>query len=200
MNLIKLYYFDIDKLNDDIINNLKYINDIDIINSKKYKKKENEYQNIISTYFKKKYIKDYYIDKFNKPKSDNIYFNISHAKNMVIFAYYNKDIGIDIEKIKEVDLNLKRYISTDIEFKLINNDIDFFKIWTSKESLAKCIGMGINKDIKEFISIPFDGKKIYLDNIYYSHIINKDDFIISVTIKDNTDFNIILEEEILEFK
>ena len=45
--------------------------------------------------------------------------------------------------------DLKRYISTDEEYEYIKDDKSFFEIWTNKEALSKCIGIGLTKKVKE---------------------------------------------------
>lgn len=84
-------------------------------------------------------------------------FSISHSGNMVACAVSDKEIGIDIEKIRDVNPRATAKFATDSEINYINSDSDgFFKIWTLKEAYFKCIGTGLGSDIK---SVSFDINK-----------------------------------------
>lgn len=107
---------------------------------------------------------------FNKSKNGkpfaeglDVEFNISHSHDMVVCAVSDKPIGIDIEKIRPINLNVAKRICTKDELVYLfghePNDADFnqkpdnttltrfFEIWTAKEAYVKCIGTGIG-DIK----------------------------------------------------
>lgn len=89
----------------------------------------------------------YYNDN-GKPylKDSNIYFNISHSFNRVICVISDKEIGIDIEKIRDVDSSVKK------ELKIKGNNIDFFKEWTRREAFIKKEG----KSLKDIYNITYD--------------------------------------------
>ena len=148
-----------------------------------------------SLYLKKTYIKDWeYTDK-KKPVSKEVCFNISHSHDVIVMAIADVDIGVDVEKIREVDAKLKRYVSNDQEYENIKSDEDFFKVWTSKESLVKAQGTGIDKRPENIPALPFDGKKVYNKITYTSKQLKVEGYIISVTIRDDKEFEIILERE-----
>ena len=125
-------------------------------------------------------------DKNGKPYIENgpIRFNISHCENVLACAFSEKEIGIDIEKIKPIPLNvLKRFFSEkEQEFvlgKTQNYDFSvdyntpeilerFYKIYTLKEAICKKSGVGI-KGLKSADAFPF------LD-----HSFKENDFIISI--------------------
>lgn len=77
-------------------------------------------------------------------------YNISHSDGLVAFAYSKKEVGCDIEKIRETDVDkLKRILSED-EIETLDEITDkrekqkvFFKFWTKKESLAKLNGESV---------------------------------------------------------
>lgn len=83
-------------------------------------------------------------------KNNNIYFNISHSKDLIAIIIDNKECGIDIEYIdydRKIDKLISKVLSTE-EQKEFNNAIDkyeyFYKIWTIKEAYSKYIGTGIS--------------------------------------------------------
>lgn len=102
------------------------------------------------------------VTEYGKPfvKGLSVEFNISHSADMVVCAINDKPIGIDIEKIRPIDLSIAKRICTDEELNYIFNHIPpesdfsytentalltrFFKIWTAKEAISKYLGKGIS--------------------------------------------------------
>lgn len=94
----------------------------------------------------------------------DVEFNISHSGNMVVCAVDNKPVGIDIEQIRPMDLNVARRICTEKEIAYIFADnlredefckitdfkilTRFFEVWTLKEAYGKYIGTGM-MDLKK---------------------------------------------------
>ena len=196
MNNVKLYIYNINNLIIDF-KDIPFIDNKDIDYAMKYKQIIDQKQQIISRYFKNKYIKNWYINENKKPLSNDIYFNISHSHDYVILAISNKyNIGIDIElKNDKREDRLKNFICNKEELDFIKENDDFYKIWTSKESLLKCVGTGLVNDLKKVNSLPIDGIKEYDGKIYYSHYINYDNYSLSITIMSDEDFDIEIVEE-----
>lgn len=101
------------------------------------------------------------------------YFNISHSKTAVCCILSRKDIGIDIEEVKEYKESLASYVCNDEELKSLHESEDktddFYRLWTMKESVFKMIGTGINNNIKDILNTPninIESHKI--DNIWLS--------------------------------
>lgn len=46
---------------------------------------------------------DFYFTKLGKPMVRLFYFNISHSADFCVVAISNKKIGIDVEKVREID-------------------------------------------------------------------------------------------------
>ena len=197
MNKVYLYICDLNKI--DSLNNLPYLKKSDIDNAKRFKQESDKNEHLISAYFKNKYIKDYYIDENNKPKSEHLFFNISHSKNVVIMGISDKyDIGVDVEKVRNVESDLIDYISSFEEKKDIQTDLNFFEIWTLKESLAKASGKGILRDIKNVKTFPFNGTKEYNNTLYSTKLIAYKDYVIAVCLKINADFDVEIINEIID--
>jgi len=84
-------------------------------------------------------------------------FSISHSGNMVVCAVDDRPVGIDIEKIRPVDLSAARHFCTaeelvwlfghtpeENEFTCTEDTIllkRFFELWTSKEAFGKKSGV-----------------------------------------------------------
>lgn len=189
---VKLYFFDTNKYTFDDLKNSLYITDKDINNSLRYKMDINRKEALISSYFKNKYVNsEIYINEYDKPLSKDILFNISHSNGLVVLGISDKyDIGVDIEKIRDAKDNLIRYISDDEEYNYIKDEKSFYEIWTSKESIVKCLGKGLYKRVIEIPSLPINGIKSFDGNLYNSKIISNDEYVISVTLNTDEDFNV----------
>ena len=88
-----------------------------------------------------------------KPSFINNNFSISHSNWYVVLAFSTVfSVGIDIEKKKNIDLKLFKYLFTDIEWKSINEDENslerFYWFWVRKEALLKAAGCTL-KDLKQ---------------------------------------------------
>lgn len=110
-----------------------------------------------------------YYNEYNKPylKEKNIFFNISHSKDLIAIIVDDKECGIDIEYIdynKNIDKLINKVLSQS-EIKKYNKRINkhnyFYKLWTKKETYYKKIGTGIN--YKELSSeMNYDNIKSYI--------------------------------------
>lgn len=96
--------------------------------------------------------------KYNRPYINECYdFNISHSGKYITCAIsFSSKIGIDIEEIKNIDLDDYKIVLSEKEICKINLSknilYDFYKIWVSKEAYLKCIGCGIIDDLKSIES------------------------------------------------
>lgn len=73
-----------------------------------------------------------------KPIVKGYYISVSHKDNYVVACIDNKEIGVDIEKIKNFNKNILKYFFNDEEIKYIkNNNKKFFKLYTIKECILK---------------------------------------------------------------
>ena len=108
-----------------------------------------------------------YYNKFNKPLTNNIFFNISHKSNYCVVCTSLKKIGVDIEKIKHINLNIINYVCTyyEKEYILNSNDIDksFFEIFCLKEAYIKMLGSNLSS-IKNIEFRKFNEKFICSSN------------------------------------
>ncbi len=101
------------------------------------------------------------ITEHGKPyaKDLNVEFNISHSADMVVCAVDTQSVGVDIEKIRPIDLNTVKRIFSEEEiryiFERLPNDENynhylndtvlhrFFELWTKKEAYGKFVGAGL---------------------------------------------------------
>lgn len=110
-------------------------------------------------------------------------FNISHSGDIVVCVVDDKPVGIDIEKIRPLDLKVAKRTCTDEElislFGHTPTEQDFayttdheiltcfFKLWTAKEAYGKCIGVG-TRDIRKQVRAleQFNLQEEYIVSIY----------------------------------
>ena len=114
--------------------------------------------------------------KYNKPYFDDnlIEFNISHSGDIVVCALSDEhEIGIDIEIIKDIEIDDFKFQMTEKEWDKIiisnNKKNAFFDYWTQKEAVIKAHGHGLSLPLKSFEII--DNKtKINEENFYLKEI------------------------------
>jgi 4'-phosphopantetheinyl transferase len=128
---------------------------------------------------------------YSKPflRKQNIYFNISHAKNLTVCGIAKFPIGIDVEFLDEkINYTDFRSHMTKNEFEKINNSGNkiqsFFKYWTEKEAVIKAHGKGLSIPLKSFEVFEeeclIDFEKFYLRDISLS-----EEYICSVAANQN---------------
>ena len=117
---------------------------------------------------------------------EGVFFNVSHCKDIVICAVDDENLGIDIERIRNFELETTYIACTDSDRKLIFGECEpnpnsfaltdeilksFFTVWTAKEAYFKFLGIGIiglqdvsYNDIKEYCKTFYE--KDYVFSIY----------------------------------
>ena len=149
--MYKIYYKNLDDSNIVPNNVLEYL--------KKYHHQDRYNQSINSwCLLYEKLLSDFNIDLSikeikttinGKPYIDDIYFSISHSKNMVCIMISDYECGIDIEKIDSSvkhELLSKKVLSKEeyLEYLESSNKLEYFiSMWTKKEAFLKCFNEGI---------------------------------------------------------
>lgn len=82
------------------------------------------------------------------------HFNISHTRNAVMCGFSNEELGVDVEKISKAPFDIMRKCFTQNEIDCVDTTVeenaDFYKIWTRKEAYGKLRGIGISDDVFRF--------------------------------------------------
>ena len=100
-------------------------------------------------------LKNLLYNEFGKPFLDKrIAFNISHSGDYAVCAVSDRGpVGIDIEKIRNIDLSdFERYMSPDEWENIKNSDRPyekFYEYWTIKESVIKACGKGLSVPLND---------------------------------------------------
>lgn len=98
-------------------------------------------------------------NEYGKPQLEffnQIYFNISHSGDWVLCGVADNPIGVDVEKVIDIDINIARRFFTLNEYNyILQQPIEkqkyiFFMFWTLKESFIKAIGKGLNIPLNSF--------------------------------------------------
>ena len=91
--------------------------------------------------------------KHKKPylaSQGNLFFSLSHSGVYSACAFYDKEIGIDIQKVKDVTDAVIKKVATDKEYALLSSldekagAEEFTRLWTVKESYLKFLGTGLS--------------------------------------------------------
>ncbi len=195
MQEVAIYILELDdiKANEDKI--LKELSSFQLMQSKKYKVQEDYLRSIGGFYLINKYTSKNVLrhNKYGKPIKTGEYFNVAHSGKFVVFAKSDVQIGVDIEKIRDFKVGLINYICNEQDAKKIKTKQDFFKVWTLKESLIKCVGTGFAKgSVKDVPIYPIE-KRVYLGEDYSSKIELIEDYVLAVCIKGLDDLSLDIE-------
>ena len=88
---------------------------------------------------------------------DHVRFNLSHSCGLVAAVFGGKnEIGVDVEKIRDGFDDLRTHVLTQPE---LDSGLDFFTLFTAKESLSKAAGTGLLPSPKDFPALPPDGRR-----------------------------------------
>ncbi|CAM1357019.1 4'-phosphopantetheinyl transferase family protein [Tenacibaculum halocynthiae] len=122
--------------------------------------------------------------KHGKPYFENspFAFNISHSEEYVVCAISNDEkvsLGIDIEKVKPIELNSFSSVFSPEEKQEINSYNKFYTCWTRKEAVVKADGRGLTIPLNTIntlnLSTKLENEKYYLSRVdinkgYIAHI------------------------------
>ena len=100
------------------------------------------------------------VREYGKPfliSHPRIQYNVSHAGDYVACAIVNDiPVGIDVEIIKPIELDISKRFFTQDEYAYINRQPlelqtrCFYLIWTQKESYIKMVGKGLSISLNSF--------------------------------------------------
>ena len=124
---------------------------------------------------------EFSVNKYGKPyliNSPHVHFNISHSGYYIALVLADKPVGIDIELIKDIELNIyERFFAADEATYIMYPDSQslqrFFEIWTKKESRIKWEGKGLSKPLSSFSVFDNTGE----DRLRYHKVFQNDEAI-----------------------
>ncbi|MFP3885127.1 4'-phosphopantetheinyl transferase superfamily protein [Priestia filamentosa] len=79
-----------------------------------------------------------------KENLSSCFFNISHSGEWVACAFHDREVGVDIEEIKDKQEDVAKIAFTSEEYeRIMKEDKEYFyELWASKESYVKAVGKG----------------------------------------------------------
>ncbi|MFF2093985.1 4'-phosphopantetheinyl transferase family protein [Paenibacillus sp. NPDC058174] len=85
-----------------------------------------------------------------------IYFNLSHSGQWVVCAVDYTPVGIDVEEMKPISLDIARRFFSKDEYEALLREPEisrqqyFYALWTMKESFIKADGRGLSLPLDQF--------------------------------------------------
>lgn len=85
-----------------------------------------------------------------------VHFNLSHCRKAVACVVADCEVGIDVECLGRYGESLARHVCNEEELALIaackeGADVEFARLWTQKEAVAKFTGRGIDDGFKDIL-------------------------------------------------
>ncbi len=168
-----LYIAGIDEIpNDDFT---ETISEYRLKKAKNYKNEDDRKLSILSSLLLDKALKKhdlserdmkYTFNAYGKPyfaNAEDLHFSISHSGEYAMVVLSDKEIGCDIQQIKDINLSIADRFFTAEERKYVKCTEDFFRIWTLKESFIKAIGKGLALPLNSFSIKGLDSDKSYCE-------------------------------------
>lgn len=87
--------------------------------------------------------------------NESVFFSLSHSGTRAVCVFYEREIGVDIQKIKPVSDKLIKKVTTQTEYDYLmscgeeERKLLFFRLWTAKESYLKYLGTGFSLSPKK---------------------------------------------------
>lgn len=135
-------------------------------------------------------------NKYGKPflkDYKNLYFNISHCRELAVCAIEKSEVGVDVESIREYRAGVLRRAFSEKEKNIFenseNSDEMFFRIWTLKESFVKALGIGISYPLKsaEFLIDEDSITSVGCDGFSFTQLVINNKFVCSLCLKKATE-------------
>lgn len=168
-----LYIAGIDEIpNDDFT---ETISEYRLKKAKNYKNEDDRKLSILSSLLLDKALKKhdlserdmkYTFNAYGKPyfiNAKELHFSISHSGDYAMVVMSDKEIGCDIQQIKDINLSIADRFFTAEERKYVKCTENFFRIWTLKESFIKAIGKGLALPLNSFSIKGLDSDKSYCE-------------------------------------
>jgi 4'-phosphopantetheinyl transferase len=99
------------------------------------------------------------VNAYNKPLFDHpsgFHFNVAHSGKWIVCAINDSPVGVDVEQINDVNLDIsRRFFSEDEHSAIMQREgpdrrFLFYALWTLKESYLKAMGKGLYQPLDSF--------------------------------------------------
>ena len=79
------------------------------------------------------------------------HFNLSHAGDYAAAVFDEGEVGIDVEQVRRVNVNvMRRQFTAEENAYLLSEPDAFLRLWTRKESYCKAVGEGLHLPLSSF--------------------------------------------------
>lgn len=170
--MTKVFITDVSKLNSDVSVYADCVSEYRYQKAVGYKNVSDRLLSIGAELLLSKYLGRkpcYTVDIYGKPTGEIVNFNFSHSGNITICGVSDNAVGVDVEKIREVNIDIAKRKFCKEEYNAIINSNDqnnaFFEYWVKKESYLKALGKGLRVPLNKF-----DTDKICDWDFYTYHI------------------------------
>lgn len=135
---------------------------------------------------------------------EDIHFNISHCEGMIVCAFSDEPVGVDVEQVRKIRDSLPKRVLTEKEQEFLKQYKEneplyyefFFRFWTLKESYIKWDGSGLFKEPNS-ISFELDGNvnpvKITssVEGLHFHQQFIKDKYILALCTTEQSEYSLI---------
>ena len=133
-------------------------------------------------------------------KDGSLFFNISHSRGIIGIAISSKEVGFDLERVKDVSLDTLKMLSEKIynDSDRCHNACDIVsiqKVFTIKEAYLKYLGIGLVMNINKII-IDYDNKTLKYQDYREGHYKTYEycDILFSVVSSETNEYEIIYKD------
>lgn len=134
-------------------------------------------------------------------KNEDLFFSISHSGRYVLCCTSEKEIGCDIEKIRDYNPRIGKRFFTEKEYELLRDketeDIFFAKLWTLKESILKKDGTGITGGLDKYCFADYVGEESFFAYGCSFYCCRFGEYMLSVCCEKSDNETEILSKEII---
>lgn len=105
-----------------------------------------------------------------KPQAEGICFNLSHSGEFAICAVGEKPVGCDVEKVSEARMKVAEHFFCQSEIQYLkkfekeDQNREFIRLWTMKESYIKMTGEGMRLPFDQFEAALWEEKIVIRRN------------------------------------
>ncbi|WP_394522458.1 4'-phosphopantetheinyl transferase family protein [Lacrimispora sp. JR3] len=130
----------------------------------------------------------------------HIHYNISHTDGMAVCGFSHRELGVDVERIRDYKDNVLRKVMSESEKDGMRELSEkergeyFFRIWTLKESYGKAVGTGIVMPMSDitFTLSDIGNPGCSVPGVSFFQKLLEDGVVLSVCQKGNEKVNVTL--------
>ena len=193
-DMVKVWIAYTDGMDWEEAKSLPLVTPLDVDGADRYVLPDDKVLHLVSAYLKRRLVGEWTVAESGKPKAEGVCFNLSHTTGAVAIALSDREIGVDIERIRSVDEELIDYVCAPAEREEVHSDADFFRIWTAKESLIKAHGKGFDRHPDVIPALPIEGVREYLGAPYRCRQTAWEGWVLSVSVTGDAPFDWEIQE------